>query len=96
MQHQPSTSPNSNSSSPDVLPNCKQAEGQKTQRLQGRALREIYSCRTDTYYDLLRRPNLSSLYNGRLPEKAILMYEVRNGRLRYTSLLKSKIWKTLY
>ena len=49
------------------------------ERLQERALRMIYNCRTDTYEDLLRRANLPSLYNRRLQEIVTLMYKVRNG-----------------
>ena len=57
----------------------KQSERQKLERLQERALRAIYNCRTDTYEDLLCRANLPSLYNRRLQEIVILMYKVRNG-----------------
>ena len=58
---------------------CKQSERRKLERLQERALRAIYNCRTDTYEDLLRRANLPSLYNRRLQEILILMYKVKNG-----------------
>ena len=49
------------------------------ERLQERALRAIYNCRTDTYEDILCRANLPSLYNRRLQEILILMYKVRNS-----------------
>ena len=58
---------------------CKQSERRKLERLQERALRIIYNCRTDTYEDLLRRAKLPSLYNRRLQEIVTLMYKVRNG-----------------
>ena len=58
---------------------CKQSERRKLERLQERALRIIYNCRTDTYEDLLRRGKLPSLYNRRLQEIVTLMYKVRNG-----------------
>ena len=43
MQHQASTSPNSNSSSPDVLPNCKQSEGQKPKTARTRFKSNFYA-----------------------------------------------------
>ena len=58
---------------------CKQSERKKLGRLQERTLRVIYNCRTNTYEDLLRRAKLPSLYNRRLQEIVILMYNVRNG-----------------
>ena len=58
---------------------CKQSERRKLERQQERALRAIYNCGADTYEDLLSRANLPSLYNKRLQEIVILMYEVRNS-----------------
>ena len=90
---------------------CKQSDipaKAKLERLQERALRAIYNCRTDTCEDLLRSANLPSLYNRRLQEIAILMHKVRSGLApdyigelfnfanKEYSLLNSKMWKTLY
>ena len=59
---------------------CKQSERRKLERQQERAWRAIcYNCRADTYEDLLRSANLPSLYNKRLQEIVILMYQVRNS-----------------
>ena len=55
----------------------KQSERLKLERLQERALRVIYNCRTDTYEDLLCCAKLP--FNRRRQEIIILMYKVRNG-----------------
>ena len=57
---------------------CKQSERRKLERLQERALRVIYNCRTcsDTYTPC--KADLS-LYNRRLQDIVTLMYKVRNG-----------------
>ena len=58
---------------------CRQSERRKLERLQERALRVIYNCRTDTYEDFLCRTKLPSLYNRRLQDIVTLMYKVREG-----------------
>ena len=87
MHDQASTAPNSNPSSPDVLPTCmvflwtvRETKAGETARTHFKTLRAISNCRTDTYKDLLRRANLPSLYNRRrLQEIVISMYKVRKG-----------------
>ena len=58
---------------------CKKSDRRKLERIQERALRIIFNNKTNTYEDVLGRAELSSLYNRRLQDIAILIYKVRNG-----------------
>ena len=58
---------------------CKASDSRKLERVQERALRDIYCDSDSTYPELLQRAKLPTLYNRRLRDIAILMYKVKNG-----------------
>ena len=58
---------------------CKSSDKRKLERIQERALRVIYRSHSATYEELLRRADISSLYNRRLQDITVLMYKVKHG-----------------
>ena len=54
------------------------SDRRKLERVQERALRVIFNSKSDTYDVLLSRAKLPSLYNRRLQDIAILMFNVKN------------------
>ena len=53
------------------------SDRRKLSRVQERALRAIFNTKADSYEELLSRANLSTLYNRRLQDIAILMFKVK-------------------
>ena len=62
-----------------VWHHCKASDGRKLERVQERALRTVYCNRTSDYETLLKWANLSTLFNRRLQDIAILMFKVKHG-----------------
>ena len=60
---------------------CRASDRRKLERLQERALRTVFNNRSDSYEKLLVQANLSTLYNRRLQDIAILMYKAKNNLL---------------
>ena len=62
--------------------------------MQERALRAIFNTKAYTYEELLNRANLSTLYNRRLQDIAILMFKVKNNiSLVYVNIIFETIDK---
>ena len=55
--------------------------GTKLERLQQRALRIVFNRKLDFYENLLKQANLTTLYNRRFQQTAILMFKVENKLL---------------
>lgn len=55
--------------------------GTKLERLQQRALRIVFNRKLDFYENLLKQANLTTLYNRRLQQRAILMFKAENKLL---------------
>jgi len=58
---------------------CKGSDKRKLERVNERGLRAVYCNWSTTYHDLLARANLTTLYNRRLLDIAILMYKTKNN-----------------
>ena len=58
---------------------CKSSDKKKMERVQERALREVFKSQSESYSELLKRAGLPSLYQQRLQNIAILMYKVKHG-----------------
>eukprot|EP00794_Sanderia_malayensis_P018500 gene18500-20355_t len=58
---------------------CRASDRRKLERVQERALRAVFSDKQSSYASLLEKSNLSTLYNKRLQDIAILMYKVKNN-----------------
>jgi len=58
---------------------CKGSDKRKLERVNERGLRAVYCNWSTTYHDLLARANLTTLYNRRLQDIAILMYKTKNN-----------------
>ena len=57
---------------------CKKTDSNKLERLNERGLRAVYNDWRAPYSELLIRAKMSSLYNRRLQDIAILMFKVKN------------------
>ena len=55
---------------------CTKSDRRKLERIQERALRIVFKDKSATYYELLKKAGLTTLYNLRLQDLAILMYKV--------------------
>eukprot|EP00794_Sanderia_malayensis_P003962 gene3962-4512_t len=58
---------------------CRASDRRKLEGVQERALRAVFSDKQSSYAPLLEKSNLSTLYNKRLQDIAILMYKVKNN-----------------
>ena len=58
---------------------CKSPDSRKIERIQERALHTGYKSQTETYKERLTRTKLPTLYNRRLQDITILMYQVKYG-----------------
>jgi hypothetical protein len=63
---------------------CKSSDSKKVERIQERALRAVYRTKSESYDNLLKRAQISTLENRRLQDIAILMYKVKNKLLPAT------------
>jgi hypothetical protein len=71
---------------------CKASDRCKLERVQERALRAIFNTKAHSYEELLNRANLSTLYNIRLQDIAILMFKVKNN---ISPLYVNRIFETV-
>ena len=60
---------------------CRASDERKLERVNERGLRAVYFNWSTTYSDLLARAKMTTLYNRRLQDIAILMYKVKNKLL---------------
>ena len=72
---------------------CKASDRRKLERVQERALRAIFNTKAHSYEELLNRENLSTLYNRRLQDIAILMFKVKNN---ISPLYVNRIFETVH
>jgi len=62
-----------------VWHNCRSSDSRKIERIQERELRAVFNSHSESYENLLVRPELPSLLNRRLQDIAIFMYKVNYG-----------------
>ena len=62
-----------------VWQNCRSSDSRKIGQIQKRALRAVFDSHSESYGNLLVRPELPSLLNRRLQDIVILMYKVKYG-----------------
>jgi len=60
---------------------CAKSDRRKLERIQERALRILFGGKSATYEELLKKPGLTTLYNQRLQDIAIMMYKVKHKLL---------------
>ena len=56
---------------------CTKSDRRKLERIQERALRIVFKEKSATYEELLEKAKLTTLYNRRLQDLAIMMYKVK-------------------
>ena len=60
---------------------CRTSDRRKVERLQERALTIVFNSKLDSYENLLKQANLTTLYNRRLQDIARLMFKAKNNLL---------------
>ena len=60
---------------------CAKSDRRKLERIQERALRFVFRGKSATYEELLKKAGLTTLYNHRLQDIAIMMHKVKHKLL---------------